>query len=398
MAAQLKAILVGCSQDGFPDLRHALDACSIEVEAEYPDVRAAIDGTRLSHGEDRLCMMRVSSREHVQPLKWLSECFVGRPLVALVDGASDSQLLFTINRAGAGQVLPLPLKPEDLQAALECIKVSHSPPLPVAARRLIAVSGVTGGCGATTIAINLAYEIAEQFGLSCILVDLARRGMVGTCLDLETRHTISDLLCDMASVDVAMVEKTLVPVTERFRVLPAPLLETAPTPAAPADVARLLDHVKHLADVVILDLPVLPCDGRQEAFAAVNQVLLVAEQSVPSLRALGGARDLIVQPETLFRQSLVINRYDPNKEGFSVTHLQRLMKTPQLVTISNDYAAVSSAMNEGRPLRLMAPASRVVGDLHRLARLLVTSGQAPPPPVRKTSSLGRFVRSLFGCA
>jgi pilus assembly protein CpaE len=396
MNAQLKAILVGCSQDRIPDICHALETCSIQVEADFPDARAAIDGTRLSQGEERLCIVHISSREQIQPLKWLSECFVGRPLLALVDGDSDAQLLYSVNRAGAGQVLPLPLRVEDLQAALQCLKVSHSPPLPVAARRIIAVSGVTGGCGATTIAINLANEIAEQFSLSCILIDLARRGMVGTCLDVDSRHTIADLLYDMRSVDVALVEKTLSTISDRFRVLPAPLLETEPLHTSPADIVQLLDHVKHLADVVILDLPILPSDGRLEAFAAVNQVLLVAEQTVPSLRALSGARHVIVQPEGLVRQSLVINRYDPNKEGFSVNHLQQMMKTPQLVTIANDYPSVSASINEGRPLRRLAPHSKVVGDIHKLARMLVASGQSEAP-LRKPGSFGKFVRSLFGC-
>src|SRR5207237_844237 len=112
-----------------------------------------------------------------------SEGFVGRPLVALVGRDSAAELVFAVNRAGASQVLPLPLGLADLKAALHAVKVRHSSPQSVAARRVVAVSGVTGGCGATTIAINLAYEVSHLFDLSCVLVELAPMGMIATCLD-----------------------------------------------------------------------------------------------------------------------------------------------------------------------------------------------------------------------
>jgi hypothetical protein len=42
----------------------------------------------------------------------------------------------------------------------------------------------------------------------------------------------------------------------------------------------------------------------------------------------------------------------------------------------------------------------VVEDINKLARMLVCTGQPAPvqkaPPVRKSSSLGRFVRAIFG--
>src|SRR4029453_15293226 len=105
-----------------------------------------------------------------------------------------------------------------------------------------------------------------------------------------------------------------------------------------------------------------------------------------------GRRD---QAEGLGRQTLVINRYDPNKEGFNISHLQRLMRTPQLFTIANDYNSVSASLNEGRPLRRQAPASRVVSDVHRLASMLVGSGQESQQPIGQVGTLRRLMRAVF---
>jgi MinD-like ATPase involved in chromosome partitioning or flagellar assembly len=72
------------------------------------------------------------------------------------------------------------------------------------------------------------------------------------------------------------------------------------------------------------------------------------------------------------------------------------MRTPQLVTIANDYLSVSASLNEGRPLRLQAPGSRVLADIERLAGMLISSTQ---PVQRKARKPGRFrqaVRAMFG--
>jgi pilus assembly protein CpaE len=391
-----KAILVGCAPDEAAHVREALAECAVEVEAEFADARSAIDSTRLSPNEQRLCLMSVPGPGFLQPLKWLSEGFVGRPLVALVSRDSATDLLFAANRAGASQVLPLPLELADLRAALHTLKVRHSSPQSVAARRVIAVSGVTGGCGATTIAINLAYEIAHRYELSCVLVELAPMGMVATCLDVDARHTSSDLLCDMQSVDLGLVERALSRVTDRFSVLPAPFREAEPLNTNPADVIRLLEYVKQLADVVVLDLPANNSDRHLETFSATDQVVLVAEQAVPSLRALTYVRERLSEDEGFRRQTLVINRYNANQEGFNVTHLRQLLRTPQLVTIASDYPAVSASHNEGRPLREVSAGSRVLADIDRLAGLLVSTSPKAPAKHPQRKRLGRLVRSMFG--
>ncbi len=397
MQSPTKAILVGCGPEEAPQVHEALNECAVEIEAEFPDARSAVDNIRLSPNEQRLCFMHVPSREQVQALKWLSESFVGRPLLALVGRDSGPEMLFAVNRAGASQVLGLPLEVPDLLAALHAVKVRHASPQSVAARRVISVSGVTGGCGATTIAINLAYEISHLYELSCVLVELAPMGMIATCLDVDARHTTSDLLCDMQSVDASLVEKSLSRITDRFSLLPAPFREAEPLNSNPADVVRLLEYVKQLADVIVLDLPANNYDRHLETFSAADQVVLVAEQAVPSLRALTYVRERLNEEEGFRRQTLVINRYNPNKEGFNVTHLQQLLRTPQLVTIGSDYTAVSASHNEGRPLRQQAPGSRVLADIDRLAGLLVSTGPESAPAVRPgRKRLGQVVRSMFG--
>jgi pilus assembly protein CpaE len=395
MINPLKAVVVGLDQHYYAQVARVLEACSINASARFPDARSAVDGTRLSQGEMVLCLMHVASEEHLAQIKYLRETFVGRPLLALVEGDSEAELLFAISQVAGGPVLRLPLEAEEVKVALRCVKAGHGPPLPVSSRRVIAVSGVAGGCGATSIAVNLAYEIATQFELSCVLMDFACGGIVSVCLDVDAKYTLSDLVGDMRSADVQQVEKMLLPITDRLRVFPAPPIEDEPLRASPEDIVQVLDLVKQLADVVVLDLP-LHNDVRFEAFSGVNQVLLVAEQSVPSMRALGNARK-VLDPIQGLRHTMVINRFNPRLNDFTIPHLQRLMKTTQLITITNDYAAVSGSINEGRPIRIRTPSSRVVADIHNLARMQVSTGQQPQPQpqqVKKSSGFNWLLNAL----
>src|SRR5207244_7284230 len=104
-------------------------------------------------------------------LRQLVSMFVGHPVLALVDAMMDPSVLLGAMRSGASQVVPLPIQPDDFKAAMECIaqQFGHT----AAQNQAICVSGVTGGCGAPSLAINLANEIASQHGRHVILSELS---------------------------------------------------------------------------------------------------------------------------------------------------------------------------------------------------------------------------------
>src|SRR5712692_7849016 len=153
----LKVILIGSDDNLMPRVRRELLNKSADREAEYPDVGSTIADLRPAPGDSRLFIVHLKSPLELAQLKRLNGTFIGKPIVALVEG-KDPSILIGAMRAGAAQVVPLPLQPDDFQAALDCIPVQFSQTSNQT--RVIAVSGVTGGCGSTTIALNLAYEIA----------------------------------------------------------------------------------------------------------------------------------------------------------------------------------------------------------------------------------------------
>ena len=90
-------------------------------------------------------------------------------------------------------------------------------------RQVLAVTSATGGSGATTIAANLAYEVAEQVGRLTILAELTQQmGSLASLFDLEPRVTLPHLIREIHRVDDYLVEKTLVPFTDKLKILAGP--------------------------------------------------------------------------------------------------------------------------------------------------------------------------------
>ncbi len=78
----------------------------------------------------------------------------------------------------------------------------------------IIVTGSKGGVGTSTVALNIAVQLAMQTKSSTLLVDLARPfGQISLMLDLEPRFTILDALERIERLD----ERVLASMTMRHK-------------------------------------------------------------------------------------------------------------------------------------------------------------------------------------
>ena len=153
-----------------------------------------------------------------------------------VTPASLHQLL----RNGADEFVPYPLPEGELAAAVERLRAEPEPvPEPATPQApqgiklrgggdgvLIAVQGIAGGCGATTVAVNLAYELAtsakDKQPRVC-LIDLGLQfGSVATYLDLPRRDSVFELLSDVESMDGDSFGQALVSFEGKLQVFTSP--------------------------------------------------------------------------------------------------------------------------------------------------------------------------------
>ena len=385
-------ILVGCTEEVRNAILPELAAMNCHIEGEYLGVESALEALRGGVGQAgkggkgkepdpmvddrRLFIVHLETPVELTPLKRLSSLFASSPIVAIFDASANPALAITAMRTGATQVVLQPIQPEDFRTAMQCISMQSG--AETTHGQVIALAGVTGGTGTTTLAINLANEMAHLFRQRVILAELSFLvGKFPVYLDLEPRHTIYELIQEIRRLDVYFVKSALLslPENENLLILPGPFQPVGAIAIQSADVLYLCDFLRQLADFVVLDVPCTYDNIYFETLNAADQVVLVAEQKVPSIRSL----QMIYNNLKHKQPHLLLNRYDPNVKGFGVQRLQELLQVPRMLTISNDYDAVTSAVNQGKTLRAENPRTKALADIDTVAKVLVPGAEGATP-------------------
>jgi pilus assembly protein CpaE len=375
---QHRIVLVGVEDALQPLIRAALSQRLAEPAVGCRDLTAALDEAHAHPTDAHLFIVQLSAEEDPARLSALTGSLPGQPVMVLLPVGADLARLLAAQRAGAAQVVPLPWQADDFLRALDCMATQFAPPAREA--RVLAVCGVSGGAGATTIALNLAFELVQTPGLATrrnvVLVELARQmGTLATYLSVEPPVTVHDLLSDPSRLTTQGVRQALTTVAPGLDVLVGPYQDIHTGSVSARHVFQLIELCRRLAAVVVLDVPAGFDDLQFETLALADQVVLVGVQSVSSVRTLKMVRETLEREEGLRGVRLVVNRYEASMPGFSAARLAELLQVPQVHTVANDYPSVMSALNHGKPLQLAAPHSRVLADVRGLAASL--SGAKP---------------------
>ncbi|MCB1338991.1 MAG: AAA family ATPase [Maritimibacter sp.] len=181
--------------------------------------------------------------------------------------------LHQLLKMGAEEFVPYPLPEGALHDAIERLRTPE--PEPVAAQPqqnvpskrsgvnkegvVIAVHGLAGGVGATTLAVNLAWELAnieKDKSISVGLLDLDLQfGTVSTYLDLPRREAVYELLSDTVSADEDSFRASMVTFNDKLEVLTAPADMLPLDLISDEDIKRVIEMARAKFDYVVIDMP-----------------------------------------------------------------------------------------------------------------------------------------------
>ncbi|WP_068115383.1 AAA family ATPase [Tropicimonas marinistellae] len=196
----------------------------------------------------------------------------GVKVILIAEDVSPS-VLHQLLKTGANDFLPYPLPEGALHEAIVRIRTPEPEVAApangangLAARAggshdgaIFATHGLAGGVGATTFAVNLAWELAtkeKKDGPRVCLLDLDfQTGSVSTYLDLPRRDVVYELLSDTSAMDADNFLQAMQTFNDRLHVLTAPADMLPLDIVGPEDIATLLDIARANFDVVIVDMP-----------------------------------------------------------------------------------------------------------------------------------------------
>jgi len=283
----------------------------------------------------------------------------------LVVGPASSKLVLQCLRGGADDYVEEAELEAELDVALKRQKNENSGP--AEAGRTIAVLAPSGGSGSSTLAANVATVLAKEHK-QVALIDLKlESGDLAALLDLKPTYTLADLSQNVARMDKTMFERSLVRHASGVHLLAPPRHFADIASVTPEGVRQAIDLARDVFPYVVVDLDHSFRAVQLEALRRADIVLLVLRLDFASLR---NARRTLDHLEPLGvdreRVRLVVNRYGQPKE-VPAAKAEEALGVKIFHYVPDDPKAVNRANNNGVPVVLEAPSTRVSRSVTRLA-------------------------------
>jgi pilus assembly protein CpaE len=298
--------------------------------------------------------------------------------ILAVGSVADPKARLGALREGADQFLD----EADLEPELEPIlrRFSQIPTThPLAENgRVISVLAPSGGCGSSTVAVNLAAALAKEHK-QCMLIDLnLGAGDLAALLDLKPAHTLADLCRHAARLDRNMFERSLV-CHDCGVALLAPSRSFADIKqVSDQGVLTTLTLARQMFPYVVVDLDDSFHSEQTQMLRHSDVILLVLRLDFTSLRNTRKALDNLDQLQ-ISRQRVcpIVNRYGQPQE-LPAAKAEEALGVKIAHYIPDDPKTVNRANNNGIPAVLEAPSAKVSKSVLQLATQLTVSvrGQA----------------------
>ena len=202
--------------------------------------------------------------------------------VLVIGAVNDIMLYRQLVARGVSEYLVPPFQP--LQIIRSISSLFADPDAPFLGKQ-ISVVGAKGGVGASTIAHNLAWALAENTKVNTTLVDLDLSfGTTALDFNQDTPQTIADALLAPERADNAVIERLLARATERLSLFTAPANINQIMDIPDESYATVIDSVRRNVPYMVLDLPHTWSNWVRNMLIASDEVIIVCQPDLASLR------------------------------------------------------------------------------------------------------------------
>lgn len=319
-----------------------------------------------------------------------------------VSPAALHQLL----RKGADEFVPYPLPENELAAAISRIQQpdpepEYDPDRHVVPRTgggkgdrngaVLVCHGLAGGTGATTLAVNLAYELAQGAPKParrskrkaepapppkvCLLDLDLQYGSIATYLDLPRREAVYELLSDTEAMDADVFKQALIGFEDNISVLTAPSEMLPLDLVSQGDIQRIIEMARSHFDFVVVDMPKTIVQWTEtvlneaQVYFALIEMDMRSAQNIQRLKRALQAEELPVE-----KLRYVMNRAPKFTELTARQRVKRLAETLDIAIelhFPDGGRQVTQGADHGVPLGSAAPKNPLRKEVQKLAHSLL---------------------------
>jgi pilus assembly protein CpaE len=374
------------------------EATSETLDIRRGGIRAAIAAMQ-KFATPRVLCVDISGEE--QPLSALSElAHVVEPdvTVLVVGEIGHADFYREITRGlGAAEYLNKPITREKVLRHFGPFAQGSAFAAPqTLGGRAIAITGVRGGVGATTIAVNLAWHFGVGMRRHTVLLDPdTHLGATAFLLNIQPGPGLRMALESPDRIDSLLAERAAQPAADRLHVLAAEEKIASQTSHAPGAAPALLSALRNRYNFIVVDVPYGPVQLYRDLLDLVDQRILVMDPSLAAIRDTVRLLGLPKGPGQDQRAVVVLNRTGV-PGGLSRKQVEEALKMKVDVAIPDLPRQVGNAATLGEPVMVTSSGFRngIVDIVRQVASVRLLDGEHQGP-VTMGSSVKRNIFSML---
>ncbi|MFM8446597.1 MAG: CpaE family protein [Candidatus Nanopelagicaceae bacterium] len=318
----------------------------------------------------------VNLKDALQLAQVIQLRFMGKSAI-LIRRKLDVTILSEAIRAGVSDVLVV----EDSQALVEARtrallrseKIRTNSPEKFNGRhgKIILVFSAKGGCGKTTLSINLANALSEVYKKDVCLIDFDLQfGDIAIALQTEPIKTVSQAIGMRENLDELGVKSLITNKSEHLDLLLAPTNPTDVEFISADLVEKILTNLRNSYDFLVIDSPPAFTDVVLKSFDMMDKCFLLTTLDMPAVKNMRVVIETLsalkVNPEKI---EYVLNRSNLNT-NLSPEEIEDILGQKFVSKIPSN-AEVSTSANVGKSLIEYDLKNPVSQEISLIARNLV---------------------------
>lgn len=275
----------------------------------------------------------------------------------------------TALKSGANDYLSKPVTSQELIEKVDDLLTSRQENTTPDKGIVIALFGLRGGVGQTTLAVNLASALRRTAQQEVCLLDFSPSGgQAAIHLRLQMRHSWADLP-ELTALDWPILKENLTLHPSGLRLLAAPQVPQMSIEPSPEIAAHIISLLQERSTFLVIDVPRMFSPTFKAILERTDIALHVLTPDVISVQTAVQTNRLLEKSNITFKQkSFVLNQVQPEPQ-IPQTVVERGLNARVASSINFDPNQVR-ALSQGVPLTLTSAKSPLATMMNRMAEVI----------------------------
>ena len=300
--------------------------------------------------------------------------------VVVIGEANDIGLYRELIRRGVSEYLVPPLNALQLIRTISSLYTDPDTPF---VGRTIAFVGAKGGVGSSTLAHNFAWCLAERIEAQACVVDYDLAfGTAGLDFNQDPVQGLYDALAKPDRLDATLIERMLARCTDRLSLFAAPATLDDDYDISAEAYEEVSGKIRSTAPFMVLDLPHVWSGWMRRTLLAADDVVLVAQPDLASLRNAKNMIEVITKARPNDAPPrLVLNQVGlPGRPEIPLKEFGKALGIEPSMIVPFDAKLFGQAANNGQMIGEVNPKAKASDALLQFAQAITRREAAAAKP------------------